>query len=289
MFAEACEKAMRFTRPVIVSTRTVDKTTHSGCGAFVVINRDGWIMTAGHIFIQMMKFQEDLKKIKEVDQKIANGDTNAKKDPTWITNHSLWWGWDNVMFTDGFIDLDLDIAIGRLQGFKPSMITEYPVFKDPETIKPGTSLCRIGFPFIDSTTDFDETNQRFCIRKGVLPMAFFPNDGIHTRNVYAGKSKGAPYYEKLYVETSTPGMKGQSGGPIFDRKGCIAALQVRTAHMPLGFAPTCVNAKGEKMTTENQFMNVGLGVHVKTILKILDDKGIKYNAEIEDQGFRIVG
>ena len=43
-----------------------------------------------------------------------------------------------------------------LEGFNPEWIKEYPVFKDPDTIRPGTSLCRIGFPFMESTTDFDE-------------------------------------------------------------------------------------------------------------------------------------
>ena len=289
MFAVACEKAMRYTRPVIISARTVDGTTHSGCAAFIVINRDGWIITAAHIFDQMFKFQEDMKKIKDIDDIIANEGPhpNLRKDPSWITNHSFWWGMDNLMFSEGIIDREIDIAIGRLEGFKPDMISEYPVFKDPDTIRPGTSLCRIGFPFIDSTTDFDEEQQRFRIRQGVLPMAFFPNDCIHTRNVFAGRSKNGDY-EKLYVETSTPGMKGQSGGPIFDRNGCIAAMQVRTVHLPLGFAPSYTNSKGETVV-ENQFMNVGVGLHVKTITKMLEDKGIHFYKESDDQGFRIVG
>ncbi|MBQ7701020.1 MAG: trypsin-like peptidase domain-containing protein [Candidatus Methanomethylophilaceae archaeon] len=289
MFADACEKAMRFTRPVIISSRTVDGKTHSGCAAFIVLNRDGWIMTAGHVFQQMIKYQEDQKKIKDIDEIISSEGPhpNLRKDPSWITNHSFWWGQDNLAFTDGFIDLELDIAIGRLEGFRPEMISEYPVFKDPANIRPGTSLCRIGFPFIESTTDFDEEQKRFCIRQGVLPMVFFPNDGIHTRNVYMGKSRNGEY-DRLYIETSTPGMRGQSGGPIFDRNGCVAAMQVRTAHLPLGFAPTIINNKGESIV-ENQFLNVGLGLHVKTIMKLLDDKGIKYNRESDDQGFRIVG
>ena len=283
MFADACEKAMRFTRPVIVSTRCVDGTTQSGCGAFIVINRDGWIITAGHLFSQFIKFQQDKKKIDEIDK---NGG-QEQKDPKWFTHHSFWWGWDRVNLVEGYIDSEIDIAVGRLEGFKPQMITEYPVFKDPDTIRPGTSLCRIGFPFTDSTTDFNESNGTFCIRKGVLPMPFFPNDGIHTRNIYNGKSKSGNY-DKLYIETSTPGMKGQSGGPIFDRNGYIAGMQVRTMHMPLGFSPVAVDPKGEKVI-ENQFLNVGVGLHVKSILQILDDRHIKYDCERDDQGYKIVG
>lgn len=288
MFADACEKAMRYTRPVIVSTRCVDGSTQSGCGAFIVLNRDGWIITAGHLFSQFIKFQQDKKKMEEIDRIVVEegNHPNLEKDPKWITHHSFWWGWDRVNFVEGFVDGDTDIAVGRLEGFRPEMISEYPVFKDPDTIRPGTSLCRIGFPFIDSTTDFNESNGTFCIRKGVLPMAFFPNDGIHTRNIYSGKSN-VGNYDKLYIETSTPGMKGQSGGPIFDKNGYIAGMQVRTAHMPLGFSPTAVNEKGERVV-ENQFLNVGIGLHVKSILQILDDKHISYDCERDDQGFKIV-
>ena len=118
-------------------------------------------------------------------------------------------------------------------------------------------------------------------------MAFFPNEGIHTRNLLMGKSVDGGY-EKLYVETSSPGIKGQSGGPIFDKNGFIAGMQVFTEHFALDFRPSITNSKGETVE-ENQFMNIGVGVHVKTIKAILDSKGIKYDEEGDDQGFRIIG
>ena len=92
----------------------------------------------------------------------------------------------------------------------------------------------------------------------------------------------------LYVETSTPGLKGQSGGPIYDKEGRICAMQVQTAHQPLGFHPT-VEYEG-KTVVENQFLNVGLGVHVKTITSILRDRHIRFNSDedSENKGFRIV-
>ena len=54
MFADACERAARFTRPVIISTRQADGKVTAGCGAFVVLNEDGWIFTAGHIFDSLL-------------------------------------------------------------------------------------------------------------------------------------------------------------------------------------------------------------------------------------------
>ena len=74
------------------------------------------------------------------------------------------------------------------------------------------------------------------------------------------------------LETSTPGLRGQSGGPIFDTNGDIWAIQSRTQHYDLGFKPKAMQSAQE----EHQFLNVGLGVHVQTVLGFLDQLGIKY-------------
>jgi len=76
------------------------------------------------------------------------------------------------------------------------------------------------------------------------------------------------------LETSTPGLRGQSGGPIFDTKGTIWALQSRTSHFPLGFSPKV--KKDGKDIEENQFLNVGWGVHAELIAAFLKDNGVDY-------------
>lgn len=288
MFADACEKAAEFTRPVIISTRSLDGTVNASCGAFVVLNDDGWIMTAGHIFDSYTIFQGDQNKIREVDSVNANRRPGSpemplRKDPKWLTNHSFWWGWDGVRLTDAYVNRMLDFTVGRLQPFKPEMISRYPTIRDPETLRPGTSLCRLGFPFSNIESEFDSALDAFRIKRGVLPLPLFPNDGIHTRNVMNGVAKDN--YEMLYVETSTPGLKGQSGGPIFDKDGNIYALQVQTAHFPLGFQPV-IEVDGKRVV-ENQFINVGLGVHPKTIVHVLRDRNVKYRMQGEESGYRI--
>jgi len=292
MFAGACEKAARFTRPLIISTRQIDGKVNATCGAFIVINREGWIITAGHMFDSFVKFQGDQNKIKEVNELNASRNSapgspsNAiKTDPEWLTNHSFWWGWDGVRLVEAFVDRQIDICVGRLEPFDPKWITEYPVFRDPESLRPGTSVCRLGFPFAQVESEFDEATKSFRIKKGVLPLPLFPNDGIHTRNVVKGRSKEGNY-EMMYIETSSPGLRGQSGGPIYDKDGKIYAMQVQTAHMPLGFQPTA-EYEGKRVI-ENQFINVGLGVHTKTIQAILKDRNIRFQAEGDDCGYRIV-
>jgi hypothetical protein len=291
MFASACEKAAQFTRPLITSVRHVNGEVNATCGTFVVLNEDGWIMTAGHMFDSFVKFQGDQNKIKEVrdlneSKNNAPGSPNnpIKLDPDWLTNHSFWWGWDGVRLANAYVNRQVDICVGKLEPFDPKWIKQYPVFRDPESLRPGTSLCRMGFPFAPVESEFDEKISSFRIKKGVLPLPLFPNDGIHTRNVSRGNSKDG--FDMLYVETSSPGLRGQSGGPIYDKDAKIYALQVQTAHIPLGFQPT-VEVNGTRVT-ENQFINVGLGIHGKTIQAVLKDRNVKFYLDGEDNEFRIV-
>ena len=288
MFAKACERVYKFTRPLIISTRTVDGTVSSSCGTFIIINPEGWILTAGHLLDSFVKYQQDMKKIKEVEEINARKASMAvpgamtlpdtiQLDPKWITNHSFWWGGDGLRITSVYVNREIDIALAKLDGFRPDMVQEYPIFRDPDTMRPGTSICRTGFPFANIATDFDEGSKSFRIRNGVLPLPFFPNDGIHTRNVLKQNKSKEGNYDMLYVETSTPGLKGQSGGPIFDTNGHIYAMQVQTNHIPLGFHP--ISEYDGKSIVENQFLNVGIGVHGKLLQQIMRDHHISFKVE----------
>ena len=171
---------------------------------------------------------------------------------------------------------DTTLACGRLENFSQNSVKTYPVFRridDPLAI--GTSLCRLGFPFSKITATFDEENKTFRIADGVLPMPRFPNEGIHTRLLK--KSDQESNRVATFVETSTPGLKGQSGGPILDVSGRICALQSGTVHLPLGFTPKVKTGNTE--VVEHQFMHVGFGAHVTEILKFLDNHGIAYQTE----------
>ncbi len=293
MFADACQRASEYTRPVVISTRRQDGSVSTECGTFIVLNREGWILTAGHIYNSYVKFQSDQNKIREINELNHSRDSRPgsppkriKADPAYITNHSFWWGWDGVRITNVFVNMQVDIAVGKLEPFDPSWVSEYPVLRSPDSLRPGTSVCRMGFPFMNITSTFDEETNTFRIPKIPLKSAIFPNEGMHTRDVMNGRTSDGRY-EMLYVETSSPGLRGQSGGPIFDAEGRLYAMQVRTMHMPLGFHPT-VEYDG-KTVIENQFLNVGLGVHVRTIRAVLDERGVRYDAEEDSGGYRITG
>jgi hypothetical protein len=148
------------------------------------------------------------------------------------------------------------------------------VIKDPSKgLNPGTNLCKLGYPFHQIKASFDEEKNQFKFDPGVLPLPRFPIEGIFTRNVLIGKSGDGKYEIKL-LETSSPGLRGQSGGSIFDTNGTVWAIQSRTGHLPLGFSPKV--KKGGREIEENQFLNVGLGVHPELIVAFLADNGIKF-------------
>lgn len=293
MFAEACSRVSDFTKPLVISTRHQDGSVSSEVGTFIVLNREGWVMTAGHMYNSFSKFQSDVNKAKEIEE-INNGrmarpgspSSMVKLDPKLITNHSFWWGWDGVQVKTTYVNNQIDIAFGKLEPFNPDWVRSYPILRDPATLRPGTSVCRSGYSFMDIKSTWNDEKKSFQIPRIPERDVIFFNEGMHTRTVSKGPSKDGGFAIR-YVETSTPGLRGQSGGPIFDTEGRVYAMQVKTAHLPLGFQPT-VEYEG-RTVVENQFLNVGLGVHVGTIRDILDKHGVRYTAEGDDTGYRIVG
>jgi hypothetical protein len=289
MFANAYKLASCFTEPVIVSTLFFDNSVDCSCGAFVVVNDKGWIITVAHLWNSYFAFQKHVEEIAgynrqvqtiEQDQTLDGKQkreriSRLEPDPKWITKHSFWWGRDGVQLKDIKLFRDGDLLIGRLDPFDPESIPIYPVFKDPASnLNPGTSLCRLGYPFHTIEATFDEGTNTFKIAPAALPIPRFPIEGIYTRNAVLGKSKDGKHQIKL-LETSSPGLRGQSGGPIFDVKGTVWAVQSRTSHLPLGFSPR-IEKEGQEVK-EHQFLNVGLGIHPELITAFLRDNGIKFD------------
>ena len=288
MFANAYKKGSCFTHPVIISTRHFDGTVQSGCGAFVVVNKDGWILTAAHIMHSFLAFKQHTNEISQytiqVNKIEQNSALNSKQkrkminklspNPKWITNHSFWWGRDGLVLEgDILLFAENDMAAGRLNPYDPAMTTIYPVFKDPKNLYPGTSLCKLGFPFHEINATFDEAVKAFRLAPGTLPLPRFPMEGIYTRNMELKKSSDSKSGAK-FIETSSPGLRGQSGGPIFDVKGTIWGIQSHTKHFPLGFSP--IIKKNGKEIEENQFINVGLGAHPESIVSFLNKHNITF-------------
>lgn len=288
MFAKAYALARRFTKPIIISMRLYDKSVECIGGAFVVLNDEGWIVTTAHLWESFLAFQQHTNELKayekqlqtiEQDRSLTIKQRNKKlrqikSNSRWIINHSFWWGWDGVSIKDVKAIPEGDILVGRLEPFNPTMVEVYPTIKDPSKgLDVGTSLCKLGYPFHELKATFDETKGIFMLAPGVVPLPLFPIEGIYTRNAIVGRSKDNKY-EIKFLETSSPGLKGQSGGPIFDTNGAVWSIQSRTHHFPLGFSPKV--KKNGREVEENQFLNVGLGVHPELVVAFLTDNGISF-------------
>ena len=273
MFSNAYKIATQYTFPLIISNRFYDQSVESGLGSFVIINEEGWFITAAHVLQGLQQHQQNQREI------LAFQNTNTADlvaNPKWILNHSMWFAADAHRVREFHVLPENDLAIGKIENFNPQFVKNYPIFKHPKNIEPGTSLCKLGYPFYDLKAKFLENTQSFSFDSSAFPIPSFPMDGMMTRNVVTGKSPDN-MYEYKWIETSSPGLRGQSGGPTFDKDGKIWAIQSKTMHLPLGFSPKVI--KNGVEIEENQFMNVGLGAHVETILKFLDFYKVKYHLE----------
>jgi Trypsin-like peptidase domain len=289
MFSQAVAIAGAYTRPVIVSKRLENQEVTCGMATFIVLNDAGWVLTAAHVVQDAVLAQQHKKERDQYQSSVDAINANPayspgkkkheinqlKKNWEWITNHSIWWAVDGITFKIIHADPIADLAVAQLAGPIDKLeVKGFPTFANPSNpIQQGTSLCRLGFPFYDIKALFDPASGQFSIPD--LPLlARFPNDGILTRNLLAVDN--ASKRNVHFLETSTPGLRGQSGGPIFDVKGHVWALQSRTSHLPLGFSPT-VKYRGKEVT-EHQFMHVGLGVHVSHIREFLEGLKVTFHS-----------
>jgi hypothetical protein len=283
MFSKANNLARGYTLPIIVSSRTVAGSCSSSIGAITIINDEGWFLTAGH----MLQFAQDLlekvqaNNLKRQREAAIRSDTTLspkdrqkqltalgktpKETPANLSIYVPTPEPTSVILEE--IIREVDLGIGRLSPFKPEWIKTYPVFKDPsKNFDCGKSLCKLGFPFHTIQPTFDEARDAFELPPGSLPVPHFPSEGIFTRTVLAEASSSTAGIELKWVETSTPGIPGQSGGPTFDSDGVIWAIQCRTTHFPLSF----------NNSIPPQFFHVGIGVHPTTIFQALARLGVKY-------------
>jgi Trypsin-like peptidase domain len=184
----------------------------------------------------------------------------------WVTHQAVQWGYPQWNMEQVFRDSLADVALIRLRGFDPTKVPNYPTFRNPSAdFKVGTSLCRLGHPFHDIKATFDDSTGIFSLDPATFPIAQFPNDGILTRFVAKNSSDGSRQVQ--FIETSTAGLRGQSGGPIFDRNSHVWAVQSQTASLPLGFAP--VIKLGSREIVEHQFMHLGWGSHIKHAIELM--------------------
>lgn len=258
MFQRACEVAQCYTFPYVGLRSRSDGQVLSTVGAFVVVNPGGWAVTAKHIF-------EDIGR---AEQSIASG---AGEEAS-LTNHVEIWatGLQSETAPARVVEVKThkyaDVVAFRLDPFDLPPTARFPSLRTGP-ITPGLSVCRIGYPWNAVQGEFRES----AWSVSGFPVPMFAIEGIVSRLMVETHPDGG---SARYIQTSNPGLRGQSGGPLFDIDGRLCGLQSSTIHLDLDF-----DARYERdgdTIVERQFLNVGQAVHVDEVRRLLDENGIDY-------------
>jgi hypothetical protein len=292
MFVDAIEEVSQFTRPVQFISRNYNETTVTGgAGTLFFVNEFSCAVTCKHVidFIgsrgtinqNYANFRREKSAIlKDKNYQRAVRELEARYNYKADTIIQL-----NERFLDCTADPEMrfrwishpkyDLAIVIFEQFRQPLYQSYARFlKDGSALKQGKSLCRLGYPFPEFT-NFEYNSQTDDIawnNSGIIGTPRFPIDGMLTRHLVENN-------EVFGVELSTPGLRGQSGGPLFDRNGLVCGMQSKTNALHLGFdmnnAEHIVNGKAIKVNNQ-PFLHVGHCIHVDVIKSFLAQNGIKF-------------
>lgn len=296
MFADAIEKVGGFTRPIKTITRNYkEPAVIPGLATLFFVNDDGCAVTCKHVARQIIAAQEINKRYAEYKAacaRVPEGKGKAAAIKKLELVHKLKAGapiQEKVQFDGavsnftGFdinIHPDLDLAIIRFKGFERVLYKGHAVFiKDMKEVRPGDMLCRLGFPFpefADFRYDAEKDSIEWDRNAGRGNTPRFPIEGMFTRQL---ADKDGNIYG---IELSTPGLRGQSGGPLFTKDGRICGMQSATKHLHLGFdmVGEKMILRGKEHTINNQpFLHVGQCINAEKIKEFLRQQGVEYFEE----------
>lgn len=185
-------------------------------------------MTAAHNFGAAFTFNPHQQEIKECQEKVYKIDAKTqlkdkqrkalarviKPNKKWLSDFSILLGGQPINILQNFIYGENDIAFFQIDPKALVGQTIFPKIKNPAKISPGSSLCKLGYSFVEVKPTFDVNTKQFALPPNLLPLPLFPVECIYTRDTLPEKTADGSM-DILYLETSSPGLKGQSGGPIF--------------------------------------------------------------------------
>ena len=292
MFVEAIEKVDQFTRPVHFILRYyTGSDVVPGTGTLFFVNEDGFAITCRHIARQIMyansiyenylKFKTELRRFeKDPGHETQRNFLELKYKINSENPIRILFNFINCVTAYKGLVIHLhptqDLAVIQFRDFESRQYQGYARFlKDSRSVRQGRYLCRLGYPFPEFTNYRynKDTNDIEWTKNGRITSPSFPIDGIITRHIGEGS-------DITGIEMSTPGLRGQSGGPLFDKNGTVYGMQSSTRHLHLGFDQVnreVITDGHRKRVSNYPFLNVGQCVHVEVIKHFLREKKIAFH------------
>lgn len=292
MFVSAIERATAFTRPIHFITRYYGSTeVHAGAATLFFINSDGWALTCQHVAAELLGADQLLARY--TDFKAKRSQTKGQKKEKQLLKElerqsgflpgvpvEVYWNVMNCI--EGQLHAriiphpTLDIALVHFHGYDRLLCTEFPIFAENDSqLKQGKFLCRLGFPF----PEFTNYAYHAALEKivwtstGRINTPRFPIEGMVTRHLIKDNAV-------VGFEMSTPGLRGQSGGPAFDTDARVWGMQAATNHLDLSFDVDADVMRGAKKTRvqDHAFLHVGQCVHVALLKEFMGANGVSFRA-----------
>ncbi|MBK7682503.1 MAG: trypsin-like peptidase domain-containing protein [Bacteroidetes bacterium] len=291
MFVKAIEEINRFTRPIHTIMRTYGSSkVFPGASTLSFVNEEGVAITCRHVAEQILQSEKinqqyllftqarfRLNKDEKFESNMKELELSNKYTPETVIQAKRFFAdcFDKISGYECFIHPLVDLAIIKFKGFTQHYYHNHARFlADDQMAKPGRMMCRFGYPFPEFsnyTYNYQKDDIEWT-REGNPRTPSFPIEGIITRLI---KQHGLI----AGIELSSPGLRGQSGGPLFDTDGIVYGMQSSTRHLHLGFDlenHEIPNGPSSKRVTNTPFLHVGQCVHVGIIKNFLREHNIKF-------------
>ncbi|MFC3415886.1 S1 family peptidase [Algoriphagus hitonicola] len=290
MFVEAIKEVANFTRAIhSISRNFGNPKIQRGSASLFFINEEGWALTCKHVAQwlgqaeqvnkRFSKFMQESKGLTGTQQNKFAKKLGLSPDQLFEMRITFVDCVDQIKNLKFILHPEYDLALLKFEGFQKPLYSQAPRFlADDQSIQSGEMLCRLGFPFPEfNNFVLEPTSQTLqWTKEGAARSPRFPIEGMVTR--FLGNKKGEIYG----IEMSTPGLRGQSGGPLFDTKGRIYGMQSRTKHLHLGFdiEEKEVIAHGKtKKINDYAFIHLGECIHVKVIKDFMRQHQVRFSED----------
>jgi hypothetical protein len=262
-----------------------------GTATLFFVNSDGWALTCKHVVNELVASEALNNNYNNFRAECSVLVASLAKEQC-INDLQQKYGFTESSFIESrflFIDCvdksnnvefrthpSLDVALLHFRDFTQLLCNTFPIFaKDNNSLNPGKFICRLGFPFPEFT-NFEYDAGSDAIRwtnTGRKDTPRFPIEGMVTRHI------GNSIDNIEGFEISTPGLRGQSGGPAFDAEGRIWGMQAATSHLDLNFDIDMeVQRSGKaQRVRDSVFLHVGRCVHVSILKQFMRDNAVTFH------------